>query len=67
MPMQNDAGYQPSPDCPSCGLPMRYMRSFSQHDRAQELQTFECSLCSVAFTDVTDAKQPETAALAVVA
>jgi hypothetical protein len=64
--MPNEAGYQPSPDCPSCGLPMRYMRSFPQQDRAHELQTFECSLCSVAFTDAIENKQPEAAALAVV-
>jgi hypothetical protein len=60
--MQNEAGYQPSPDCPSCGLPMRYLRSFSQLDHTQELQTFECSLCSVAFTDAIEAKQPEAVA-----
>ncbi len=60
--MQNEAGYQPSPDCPSCGLPMRYLRSFSQRDRTQELQTFECSLCSVAFTDAIESKQPEAVA-----
>ncbi len=64
--MQSEAGYKPSPDCPSCGLPMRYLRSFSQHDRLHELQTFECGLCSVAFTDAIEAKQPETAARAVV-
>jgi transposase-like protein len=63
--MQSEAGYQPSPECPSCGLPMRYMRSFSQQDRLQELQTFECSLCSVAFTDVIETKQAQPAALAV--
>jgi transposase-like protein len=66
MPMQSEAGYQPSPECPSCGLPMRYMRSFSQHDRSQELQTFECSVCGVAFTEVVEAKQSQPAALAVV-
>jgi hypothetical protein len=42
------------------------MRSFPQQDRAHELQTFECSLCSVAFTDAIENKQPEAAALAVV-
>jgi hypothetical protein len=43
------------------------MRSFAQHDRGHELQTFECSLCSVAFTDAIEAKLPETATQAVVA
>ena len=60
MPTENT--YQPAPGCPSCGMPMRLARSFPQPNGLPELQTFECNMCSVAFTEEVEAKVLKRAA-----
>jgi hypothetical protein len=60
MPIDNT--YQPAQRCPSCGMPMRLARSFPQPNRLLELQTFECNMCSVAFTEEVEPKVLKTAA-----
>jgi hypothetical protein len=36
--------------CPSCGAPMRFLRTVPPLDGLPELQTFECKPCGLAVT-----------------
>jgi hypothetical protein len=44
---------QLTPDCVSCGKPMRFARTISRLDRSPELRTFQCAPCGLAVTAET--------------
>ena len=42
------------PLCPSCGRPMRFVRSVPRLGALPELRTFECKACGVTYTEAVE-------------
>lgn len=42
------------PLCPSCGRPMRFVRSLPRLGALPELRTFECKACGVTYTEAVE-------------
>ena len=47
-----------SPNCPSCARAMILTREFERKEQGYTLQTFECFICGVAYTEGVDERPP---------
>jgi len=52
--MESDR-FKPTPICPGCGRPMRFVRAIPRVGGLSELRTYDCRECGVA---VTEEEQP---------
>jgi ribosomal protein L37AE/L43A len=43
-----------TPDCPSCGRPMRLARAVAKNGAQPELSIYECKVCGVMLTAVRE-------------
>jgi len=47
-----------SPPCPSCGQPMRFVRSVPRFAALPELRTYECKACGETYTEAVEPGEP---------
>jgi hypothetical protein len=52
---------KPTPVCPSCGKPMRFVRAIPQADGLPALRTYDCKGCGVAMTAAQHSQPASTA------